>query len=298
MQLDTLREDYVATNPAIRSPETKRLLRISTSRFAEFMGRPCVAADLTDRNLTAYMQHRRGMGIRESTLERETAKLLTLARYAALSGLIPPPRMRLRKAPADAPVALLRHEVRALWRAAASYEALIGGVPGSVYMPALLDVLWDTGERLGAVYVLTRGDIDLAGRWVTLRSRKGGGAVQVRRVRRATARSLGKLLEASAAPQPFAVFGHQSALYHHLNRLLVTAGISVDRRHKFHCLRRSHASWLYRAGGDATASLGHADQATTRRHYFDVRITGGRQPSELLFSPLGFWGRLRAACGF
>ena len=297
MRLDALREDYVATNPAIRSNETRRLLRISTSRFAEFLGRECDAADLTDRNLAAYMQHRRSMGIAETTLERETAKLLTLARYAALCGLTPPPRMRLVKSPLGAPVALLRHEVRALWKAAAGYQTAVGGVSGHLYMTALLDTLWDTGSRLGAVYAITRGDIDLAGRWVTLRTLKGGGAVQVRQVRRATAKSLAKLLAASAGPRPFAVFGHQSSLYHHLNKLLAVAGISVDRRHKFHCLRRSHASWLYRAGGDATQSLGHATEATTRKYYLDCRVIGGKQAVELLFNPTSLWGRVRQSCG-
>jgi integrase len=295
MLLDQLRDDYVATNTAIRSQETKRLLRIATDKFAEYLGHEAHAGELTDRNIAAFVQWRRSLGRAETTIERESGKLLTLARHAASLALLPAPRLRIPKSRVDSPVAFLRHEVRSLFRAAAAYDSSVCGVPGDVFMLAVLNLIWDTGERIGALYALDRADID--GRWVTFRHRKNGGQVLVRRVSRSTARSLEKLLEASTGSKPFAAT-HRSNLYHHLDRLLVMAGIPVSRRHKFHCLRRSHASWLHRLGGDAQESLGHATQEITRRHYFDVRITHGRHAADVLFSPLGWWGRLRAACGF
>lgn len=292
MNLDTLLADYIATNPAVRSPETKRLLALSCRHFAHFLERPALAADLTDKQIAGYIQHRRRLGRAEKTVEREAAKILTLARYAALCGHVEVVRLRLVKAPTDVPTALSRPQLWSLWKAARNYPAAIGGIPGKIYSVALLDLLWYTGERLGAVWQLERGDIDLAGRWITFRHRKARGRVQLRRLPRAAARSLAALLAVSPGASPFAVFGQQTSLYHHLNRLLRSAGIPVDRRHKFHCLRRSHASWLHQRGGNASESLGHSDAKITADYYLDPRVAVPAQPADSLFSPSGWWGWL------
>ncbi len=297
MNLDSLLADCIATNPAIRSPETKRLLALSCRHFAHFLQRPALAADLTDKQIVAYMQHRQRLGRSEKTVEREAAKILTLARYAALCGQADVVRLRLVKSPVDVPTALTRPQLWSLWRAARRYQAAIGGIPGNVYSLALLDTLWWTGERLGAVWQLERADIDVRSRWITFRHRKARGRVQLRRVPRSAARSLGKLLAVSPGERPFAVFGAQTSLYHHLNRLLLQAGIPVDRRHKFHCLRRSHASWLHQRGGNASESLGHSDSRITTEYYLDPKIVVPAQPADSLFSPGGWWGYLAGILG-
>lgn len=291
MQLDALLADYVATNPLIRSPETSRLLRVSTKHFQAFTSLGAHASELTDRNLVSYAQWRRNLGRSESTIEREVAKLLTLARYAAALGLLPAPRIRQVKARIETPVAFLRHEVRALFRAARHYQKPIRTVPGNVYMVALLDVIWDCGERVGALCHVTRADIDLRGRWLRITTRKQNGRTLVRRLSRRTVRSLSKLMAAHTSDRVFGVVDRTS-LYGPLNEILIAAGLPTDRRHKFHALRRSHASYLHVAGGDARASLDHADEATTRRYYFDPRVVRAADASRLLFNPAGPLDRL------
>ena len=297
MTLDELREQYIATNPAIRSKETARLMRISCGHFFEMLGDGCDASALTDRNLAAYMQWRREAGRRESTIERETAKLLTLARYAGTLGLVEMPRMRLLKAAVEPPLAFMRSEIRSLFKAARSYSGTIDGMDGAIYFSALLNVIWDCGERIGALLEVTRADVDLRNRWITIRVRKRNGATQIRQLRRETVRSLRRLLEQHDRPEVFAGL-HRTTLYHHLNQILHAAGIRADRQHKFHCMRRSHASWLHRAGGDATASLGHSDPAITRKFYLDRRITDRWQAIDWLFSPLSWWDRLLSSIGW
>lgn len=48
-------------------------------------------------------------------------------------------------------------------------------------------------------------------------------------------------------------------------------------------MRRSHASWLAYAGGDATAACGHLDATVTRQHYLDPTICGQRHAERLPF---------------
>lgn len=297
MLLADLCADYLAGNPAIRSPHTERLLHTSVSHFGRFLARPPFVNDLSDKRLTAYIRHRQQLGMAAATVEREAAKLLTLARYGAARGLVDLPLLRIEKAPPAVPIAFLRGEVRQLFRAASRYHATIGGVPGNLVLVALLSVIWDTAERIGALCEVHRSEIDLRGRWITITSRKNSGRTLVRRLSRSTVRELRKLLAASTHDKPFG-FVHRGSLYHHLASVLRDAGLPDDRRHKFHCLRRSHASYLHAAGGDARESLDHADSRTTRDHYFDPRIVGMTNAIGKLFSPFGWWHRMLAAMGW
>lgn len=296
MQLSELLERYLTTNLRIRSPETSRLLVISVKHLATFLGRPPELSDFSDDVIAGYVQHRRALGRAESTIERETAKLFTLWTYAARLGLAPWPTLILPRAKKQLPVAFTQQEVRALFRAAVRYERPIAGVPGNIYMPALLAITFDTAERIRAVWDLERGDVNPRSRWVTYRCRKGSREDITRQFRRSTAFYIRRLFKESDAKRPFAPV-HRTTLYYHLDRLLEAAGLPCDRRHKFHCLRRSHASHLHAAGGDATGSLGHSSDQITRVYYLDPKITGAGNFARRLFDPLSWWGQLLAWFG-
>ena len=296
MLLESLLEKYLSTNLRIRSPETSRLMRLSVKHFGVFLDRPPDLSDLTDDTIAAYVQHRRGLGKAEATVEREAAKISTLWNYAARRGLVLWPTISLPRAKREIPTAFSRQEIRALFRAAVRYDRPVGAVPGNVYMPALLAITFDTAERIRAVWNLETPDIDPRRRWVVYRSRKGSHEDIARRFRRSTAYYVGRLLRISTAARPFAPV-HRSTLYYHLDRLLEAAGLPRDRRHKFHCLRRSHASHLHAAGGDATGSLAHGSEYITRVFYLDPRITGTGDFAWRLFDPLSWWGQMLAWFG-
>ena len=296
MLLATLCAEYIEQNPRVQSAETIRLIGVVCRNFQRFLSRTGKAADLTDANLRAFSRSRRGAGKSLATIDGELSKLMALAKYAAQRGLVPMPLLRVPKSPACVPVAFLRYQIRRLWRAAYRSTTAIGGVPGCIYWPALLDVLWDSGERIRAIYSLSRTDIDLCGRWITFRNRKGQGRPMVKRIRRVTAKNLRRLLQSHVMPEPFAV-ACMGTIYNQYHTLLADAGLPTDRHSKFHCLRKSHASYLHLAGGDSRASLGHSSDAVTVRHYFDARIVAGRQPIQLLFNPLGLWDRLAGWLG-
>jgi len=292
MLLIELAERYCAENPQVKSNETVRLLKNAVRTYSRFLNRPANIEDLTQAQITDFIRTRRQLGRAESTIERESTKLVTLWRWGAEEGLLAHPRIRIEKAQVDAPVCFLRHEVRRLFREVRRYEKTIGGVPGNVFLLALLCTIWDTSERIGAVRKIERADYDVASRswfprrgWVTLKKRKRSGRVLVRPLRRSTARHVRELLAVSDAKHPFAIVD-RTALYLHLNRILERAGLPIDRKHKFHCLRRSHASYVNRAGGDAPKSLGHADPQMAAERYYDPRVTERWHAIDFLFHPL------------
>lgn len=57
---------------------------------------------------------------------------------------------------------------------------------------------------------------------------------------------------------------------------------SIARAFCFHALRKSHASYLEAAGGDATESLGHSNRRLTQTVYLDASICGDKQWADLL----------------
>jgi integrase len=73
-----------------------------------------------------------------------------------------------------------------------------------------------------------------------------------------------------------------STLYNHYSRLLRRAGLPDDRKSKPQRMRRSFASHLEAAGGNATAALKHSSRKVTERAYLDPRIVGGQNHARLL----------------
>lgn len=304
MLLIELAEKYCAENPQVKSSETIRLLKSSVRQYCAYLERPAEVADLAEKTLTSFIRHRRQAGKAESTIEREAAKMMTLWRFAAMEGMIQPPKIRVEKAQVDTPVCFLRGELRRLFREMKKYDRTIGGVSGDVFLLALLSTIWDTAERIGAMRAIDRIEFDVkAGRWwwpkrgwVTIRYRKRRGKTLVRPLRWSTVCHVRRLLAATDAKHPFAIVD-RSTLYGHLDRVLERAGLPVDRKHKFHCVRRSHASYLKRAGGDVQQSLDHSDPQTAALRYLDPRVTQRKHGVDYLFNPLGLWGWLLALVG-
>lgn len=224
---------------------------------------------ITPESLARYRDRRLEQVARE-TVRGELAKLSAYGAWLGCDVRVakPPPVTR-------APVAWTIDEVRRLMAEAERTKRSIYGLPGRVYWPALLSTAWDTAERIGALWAVSWPD--LAPPWLTIRAetRKGRQADLRCRLRRYTVRRLAALRECGR-PRPFGL-GDRSTLWKSYGRLLADAGLPNDRRSKFHKIRRSAASHLEAAGGDATVLLGHADPQTTRRHYLDPAILGQRQ---------------------
>jgi len=129
--------------------------------------------------------------------------------------------------------------------------------------------------------------IDWDSRWVVFvaSERKGGVREHTARISQPTVRALKRLQGyTGSSPGPF-LFADRSTMYYHYERLLTKAGLPADAKSKFQRIRRSHATHLHLAGGDATASLGHSSDSITRRHYLDSRLLLTASAEKLLFRP-------------
>lgn len=292
MLLSELCADYIQTNPNVSSEGTARLFRLSVQHFDSFLERAALVEDLTDAKITAYMRHRKKLGRMPATITNETKKLLAIWRWAAAPPrlMLPPPGIRLASQKPATPHAYTRAELRRMFRAAQASDKTIGNVPVSIYYPALLAVVFDSGERINAVLQTKRRDFDLTERSVTFRRRKNESQVLTKRLRRSTARALKRLFISHSQENPFG-YVHFSTVYYHLGIIQEAAGLPSDRR-KFHAVRKSHASYVHVEGGDSTASLGHSSDSITRAVYHDPRITQRWHPIDYLFDPLGWWERL------
>ena len=277
---------YCALNSAVTSSGTRRLYMFAVRSYEKYLQRPGTLADLDDVTFAKFRDWRAAQ-VKHDTLRGECCKLLALWRWCA-SGKrrwIEEPEVTAPPQVYSPPKALTEEQLARLWKAAAAYRYRIGTAPGNLYLVALLYVLWDTSERIGAVHQIQWQDVDLRQLWLTVPAsvRKGGRQGRAYKIRSATGDALERLRGACDGPT---VFGGADlrTIWHCFGHLRIAADLPAFARP--HTIRKSHASYLTAMGGDARMSLGHASDATTNNSYIDPTIASrGRQPADILFDP-------------
>lgn len=259
---------YIASNVRLASYHSGRRYHTTANNFSRWLGRPATFADLTKENYVRWVKDRQGV-VAAGTIRGEAEKLTIVWRWACNERGVAMPAVVLPPASEAQPIAWTLDELERLEVAARRYPGKIGGIPGAVFMPALIAVAIDTGERIEAISQLEACDIDLVRHRVNFRreTRKGKRRASNKAITSATAASVAMLMQLRPE-RPFGPVQHYS-LYRHLGLILAMAGLPIDRSRKFHCLRKTHATHLHIQGGDATASLDHDDPKTTWRHYID-----------------------------
>jgi integrase len=263
---------------------TIRLWHIALRLFSRFLGRPARLGDLTDETLSAFASWRL-QTVLPPTVNRDLASLLALWRWLHTKGLVDRwPDVQLEQEPRRVPVAWTQEEFSRLMAASRKTRGFVGQNLASSWWPAALLVLFDSGERVGALLRLRWVDVDLTGRWVVFRAehRKGRDQDNAVRIAPDTAESVAKLCRTSA--EVFHWPHTHGYLWKRLGRILETAGLPNDRRRKFHCVRRTTASHFEAAGGNATDLLKHASRRNTLA-YLDPRILRPVQAVDRLWRP-------------
>lgn len=244
--------------------------------------------DLTDGNIGAcceWLQDKKKLGIASAAKLREN--LVTIWKLARSRNLMMvDPEIPAIREPKRIPRAWNRAELLQLWQYLSRLPGDVGGVPENVWYCSLACVLWDTGERIGAVWQTPKHQIDIRDGWIVVRAevRKGKASDRLYRLSEQSVELLKELFKYSdgdrAWPWPFC----DTYLWQKWKAILKRCGLPTGREFSFHCLRKSHASHLKAAGGDARESLGHASDATTNQVYLDPRITGlANDPTSRLF---------------
>jgi integrase len=284
--------------------------RINFRHFERYLGRPPVLDDLNDDTIGDVMQWIVDRPRAPRTANKFMDCMVALWRFLCEKGIIERrwPTVEPFPVPEAAPVAWLESELKLLWQACEEQCGTIWCVPASLWWHTMHAVIWDSGERIGAVWALPWVDVDLNGTdkhagFIRFRAlhRKGQTRDIIRPIHANTVNALREMRELQSstlgaqAIERGRVFGEPfcvGTLYNRYKTLLVKAGLPADRSHKFHCIRKSVASWYEVAGGNATKLLDHSSRRVTAR-YLDPRIVGDESAADLLFRPEAGRGKRR-----
>lgn len=179
--------------------------------------------------------------------------------------------------------------------AAERMTGTVGQVSSSVFWPALLWTVLNTGSRISAVMRAPTSGLDLAGGWIKV-------PAEVQKHRKdmlfdllpETRQALIALAPVGRLDTVFGDWSHDRrsrgwrALTAGYRRILRAAGLPDDRRDLWHKVRRTFATLIAAKGGESVAQslLGHSSIHVTRR-YLDQRKLERPSVVSLLDIPRG-----------
>lgn len=258
-----------------RSANTTRLYGCTIRSFSKWLGYHATMNDLTDLTISRFLEHRASERS-PYTAEKERSQLLALWRFAAdRRMLLDRPCVPPSPLPERIPQAWSIDQLQSLMKAAAATRGYVGTVEASAWYQAIISVLWETAERIGAILACLPEDFCDPVLTVRAEYRKGGKRDRVYRLSPETCRLLKQacgtkhLLEWPLNP------GYLWARY---KDVVARAGLGHDRKCGFHQLRRSAASHYAALGGDACKLLDHSSPRITQRWYLDRRLTDRDPP--------------------
>lgn len=258
-----------------RSANTSRLYGCTIRAFSKWLGYVATLDDLTDLTLSRYLEQR--AAVRSPyTAEKERTQLLALWRFAADRSLIKDrPCVPPAPLPERIPTAWSVEQLQSLMKAAAATRGKVGVIKAGFWYAALISVLWETAERIGAI--LSCVPEDFSPPYLTVRAeyRKGGKRDRVYQLSDATC---GKLRAAAGSARLLEWPQHPTYLWERYRDVVARAGLGHGRKCGFHQLRRSAASHYAALGGDATKLLDHSSPRITQRWYLDRRMTDREPP--------------------
>lgn len=268
-----------------RSENTRRLYRCTISSFKKFLKREPEVSDLTDITLARFLAYR--ASIRSGfTAEKERTQLLSLARFGfgrrllEIEPCVPPAPL-----PERIPSAWTVEQLRSLMAACGRQEGFIGKTPAAAYYAALVAVLWESAERIGAILECRVADYGGGQLYVRAEYRKGKKRDKIYDLTPQTQALLDAAIRGKRPRDKiFAWDRPYSMLWYAFGKVVESAGLPGGRRAKFHQLRRSAATHYAVKAGSAAATefLDHASARTTRA-YLDPRfLKTGPSPCDVL----------------
>ena len=252
------------------------------------LARPPRLSDLADDTITRLTIWLRDVKqLHSRTCNDRRGRINSLWRWLADRGLCAKrPTNCPLDVPSRTPRAWTRDELSRLIHACAAAPGTICSLPASVWWLAFHALAWDTGARTTEILSFRWEWIDASG-WLSVPAdaRKARRKDAVYRLQPDTLAILAPISRPVGLVLGWTL--HRSRFWQLYHELLSSAELPNTRYDKPQRLRRSHASWLASAHGDATASLGHSDARTTRESYLDPRICQPPASGLLPFRILG-----------
>lgn len=259
--------------------------RLNLKRLTKRLHREPLITDLTEDTIADAMDWLvRYCRLAPSSANKMRDNFHALMRFAIARGLTD---MRLPETqelvePVRIPTAWTMDELRRLFKACREQRGMIGGVAARDWWTALHSVMWDTGERISALMAVEWSDVDMGRGFITVRAegRKGKRSDHLSKLHPDTISTL-QMIRNPPRPKVFPWPFHPLYLWVRYKKFREAAGLPIDRMHSFHCMRKSSASWLEAAGGNAQLMLGHSTRNMTLT-YLDPRIVSARGPCDVL----------------
>lgn len=268
---------YVPLRLRGRSPESVRLLRHAITQFSKWLGRPAVLDDLDDLVVSQWLTAMSATKAPNS-VARERSGILAIWNLAQGRGLVKlRPTVAPELVPQSVPRAFTVEELGRLAKSARLSYGWVGPVPANVFLPALIAVGLETGERISAILNTPRHCWHRPALIVPAAIRKGGRTERVYELS-PEASDLVDAVSRHEGPTVFWWVASGTALRKRWKTITKRAGLGEGRDVQFHALRRSTASHLAAAGLDATSYLGHSTDRITRRSYLDPRVVDSARP--------------------
>lgn len=265
------------------SPNTLRLYQHSLRSFARTLGRTATLKDLNDDAIERHMWRIVNNGGSPASANKDRGQLIALWRFAfekRMTETLPDNRPLIE--PERVPMGWLPEELHKLLDTIAAMDGWICNVPCALWWRALVHVLLDTGERIGAIRYLEKSAVQ--DRWLLVPAhlRKGRRRDRLYPLTEDTLESLRELMTTNKHSQELFPWDRcDNYIYNRFKQILTDAGLPTDRRSKFHRIRRTVASAVAREGGDATAAMDHSSPRTTKK-YLDLRIVENEPVDEVM----------------
>jgi integrase len=254
-----------------RSARTLTLYRATIAGFEKHLKRPAEIGDLNDLTVANYLQTLLERRLAPATVNKERSQLIAMWNLAAKKRLVHEfPTLMPVHQPRKQPEAWTAEEIWRLRMSCNMEPGQYNGVKASLWWSAIHHVLYATGERITAVLKSEWSHIKEGFIVFPAENRKGAKMPNLCRLPQECLESL-RLIESPARKLVFHWPYSETYIYVVYSRILKRAELTDGPTAKFHKMRRSHASHLKAAGGDPTASLGHANPAVTAR-YIDPRL--------------------------
>ncbi|MDP8236658.1 MAG: tyrosine recombinase XerC [Candidatus Erginobacter occultus] len=255
------------------SPHTLRNYRSDLDQFHEFLrsdrsGAPVRLKDIDRLVIRGYMAALQERGVGKRSLSRKISALRSFFRFLRREGVIdsnPARQVWLPRQDKKLPSFLSREEIQSLL-AAPDPSTLLG-----LRDRAILETLYTTGIRVGALVGMNRGDIDLLGDLARVKEK--GKKERLCPLGSYAVRALRDYLKA------FPAGGGSDPLFVNRSRRRLTAAsirkllekyikrAAIEKKVTPHALRHSFATHLLNAGADLRSVqelLGHESLSTTQ----------------------------------
>ena len=270
------------------TPRSVVIYTNTIDHWMRFLGREPLTSDFDDLVVSRFLAFRNtsikrgGKTLSPNTVAKDKAQICALWTFAAKKRLVEQfpslPRTHLvHRTPKAATV----DSMQALMAAAGTGKrAWYGDLPVAWFWQTLIRVAFETGERRGALMALRWSEVDLEGLQVTFlaETRKGRSRDIVRAISQSVADQL-RLHRGAPGDLVWRYPGKPHSLYASWDLLRKRAGVQVRG---LHSIRKSSASYLAAAGGNASEHLGHSNPRTTAV-YLDPSIV---RPKETAVSRL------------